>query len=102
MDERGANIDLLFRKGLKDYEVLPPQDVWDKIQPAVSKTRGLIYFRAAAAVAIIASLSYLTWILNRDVTTENFNSYAVLDIAHSQPVRIAESLPVLIAESPAV
>ena len=24
MDDRGANIDLLFRNGLKDLEVLPP------------------------------------------------------------------------------
>lgn len=102
MDERGANIDLLFRNGLKDYEVLPPQDVWNKIQPAVSKKPGLIWFRAAASVAVIASLGFLTWILNRDISSEDFNSYAVLDIPYSQPVRIAENLPVPIAGSPSV
>ena len=26
-----ANIDLAFRNGLKDYEVLPPPDVWNCI-----------------------------------------------------------------------
>jgi hypothetical protein len=31
MDERGANIDILFRNGLKDYEVLPPPEVWNNI-----------------------------------------------------------------------
>jgi len=35
MDEREANIDVVFRNGLKDYEVLPPPEVWDKISPAV-------------------------------------------------------------------
>jgi hypothetical protein len=102
MDDRGANIDLLFRNGLKDYEVLPPADVWNKIQPAVSKRRVLTWFRAAAAVTIIASLSFLTWILNRDVTTEDFNSYAVLDVPDAQPIRIAESLPVLATNTPSV
>ncbi len=101
MNDRGANIDLLFRNGLKDYEVLPPQDVWGKIQPAIRKKPWLIYFRAAAAVAIITSLSFLTWVLNRDNTTEEINSYAVLEISHSQPVRIAESFPAIIERSPA-
>ena len=99
MDERGANIDLLFRNGLKDYEVLPPPDVWNKIQPAVSKRPMLTWFRAAAAVTILASLSFLTWILSRDVTSENFNSYAVLDIPDSRPIRIAESLPVPVTKT---
>ena len=31
MNEKGANIDLLFRNGLKDFEVLPPPGVWDNI-----------------------------------------------------------------------
>ena len=26
MSEKGANIDLVFRNGLKDYEVLPPPE----------------------------------------------------------------------------
>ena len=41
MDERGANIDLVFRNGLKDYEVLPPAEVWENINPAVRKTKDL-------------------------------------------------------------
>ena len=35
MGEKGANIDLLFRNGLKDYEVLPPPGVWDGIHSAL-------------------------------------------------------------------
>ena len=32
MSEKGANIDLLFRNGLKDYEVLPPAGVWEGVK----------------------------------------------------------------------
>ena len=90
MDERGANIDLIFRNGLKDYEVLPPQDVWDKIQPAVKKKSYLFLFRYAAAVLIIMSLGFLVWSLSHEVTTEIPYSYAILDINQAQPIRVAE------------
>jgi len=33
MVERGANIDLVFRNGLRDYEVHPPAELWDNIHP---------------------------------------------------------------------
>jgi len=62
MDDREANIDLLFRKGLKDYEVLPPAEVWDKISPAIRKQqRPYIILRAAAMIAVLATLSFLTY-----------------------------------------
>jgi hypothetical protein len=61
MDEREANIDLLFRKGLKDYEVLPPAGVWDKISPVIRKRqRPYVILRAAAMIAVLATLSFLT------------------------------------------
>jgi len=37
MDDKIANIDLVFRNGLKDYEVHPPPEVWNNIRPAVRK-----------------------------------------------------------------
>ena len=60
MDDRGANIDIVFRNGLKDYEVLPPQDVWDNIHPVIrKKQRPLAVLRVAAMVAVLISLSIL-------------------------------------------
>jgi hypothetical protein len=62
MDEREANIDLLFRNGLKDYEVLPPKDVWENIVPVIRrKQRPYIMLRAAAAAAVLVSLSFLAY-----------------------------------------
>jgi len=67
MDEREANIDLLFRKGLKDYEVLPPAGVWDKISPVIRKRqRPYVILRAAAMIAVIATLSFLTTTWNSE------------------------------------
>jgi hypothetical protein len=62
MDEREANIDLLFRNGLKDYEVLPPAEVWDNISPAIrKKQQPYLIFRAAAMVAVLISLGFLAY-----------------------------------------
>ncbi len=48
MADSRANIDLVFRNGLMDYEVLPPSEVWDNIQAAVNvpakKTSSLVFF----------------------------------------------------------
>jgi len=35
MVDRGANIDIVFRNGLKDFEVMPPPEVWENIQPSL-------------------------------------------------------------------
>lgn len=68
MDDRGANIDIVFRNGLKDYEVLPPQDVWDNIQPVVrKKQRPLALLRAAAMFAVLVSLSFLAYRFSREI-----------------------------------
>jgi len=68
MDDRGANIDIVFRNGLKDYEVLPPQDVWDSIQPVVrKKQRPLALLRAAAMFAVLVSLSFLAYRFSREI-----------------------------------
>jgi hypothetical protein len=62
MDERRANIDLAFRNGLKDYEVLPPPDVWNSIDNRIKRSvRPAYYLRAAAFFAIAISLSVLAY-----------------------------------------
>ena len=92
MDEREANIDLVFRNGLKDYEVLPPPEAWDNIRPVIVNKRGISYLpllKAAASVAVIASLGFLAYrwgmeasrnqlpdivALNNDIVTPFVNS----------------------------
>lgn len=62
MVDRGVNIDLVFRNGLKDFEVLPPPEVWESIHPVIKKkVNYLPVFKAAAAVTLIASLSFLAY-----------------------------------------
>lgn len=62
MDERLANIDLAFRNGLKDYEVLPPPDVWNSIDSRIKRTSGRAYIlRAAAFLAIALTLSVIAY-----------------------------------------
>jgi hypothetical protein len=64
MDEREANIDLVFRNGLKDYEVLPPCGVWNRIAPVIRKRqKPYIIIRAAATLAVLLTLGFLasTW-----------------------------------------
>jgi hypothetical protein len=62
MDERRANIDLAFRNGLKDYEVLPPADVWNCIDGRLTvRTKPHYFIRAAAFLAIAMTLSILAY-----------------------------------------
>jgi len=69
MSEKGANIDLLFRNGLKDYEVLPPPGVWDGIHPAIKiKSRQVLFLRVAAVAAVLLTVSFLTYRWSRSIT----------------------------------
>ncbi len=69
MDERGANIDVVFRNGLRNFEVLPPQGVWDDIKPFIKrKQRHYILISTAALIAIVFSLSLLAYRWNRQVS----------------------------------
>lgn len=62
MNERRANIDLAFRNGLKDYEVLPPPDIWNCINSRIVRKQRPIYFvRAAAFLAIAMTMSVLAY-----------------------------------------
>ena len=80
MDERKANIDLVFRNGLKDFEVLPPPEVWNNIRPVVrKKQRPLIILRTAAAVAVILSLSFLAYQFSRQISGSIENNTLTLN-----------------------
>lgn len=74
MADRNANIDLLFRNGLKDYEVLPPAGVWSHIFTAIRrKQKPIIILRAAALIAVLLSLSILGYKWSREVVIQMQN-----------------------------
>lgn len=86
MSEKGANIDLLFRNGLKDYEVLPPPGVWDGIHPAIKiKSRQVIFLRVAAVAAVLLTVSFFTYKWSRSIT-DNPVSQLSFNVPASEPV----------------
>jgi hypothetical protein len=87
MDERGANIDIVFRNGLKDYEVLPPPEVWDNIHPVLKRKQiPFLVLRAAASVTVLLSISYLAYRWSREVTTGLDDSVMALNIQATDAV----------------
>jgi hypothetical protein len=58
MFNREPDIDVLFRNGLKNFEVLPPSDIWDEM-PSVNVTHGRqrIFYAAVAGLALLFSVS---------------------------------------------
>jgi hypothetical protein len=86
MSEKGANIDLLFRNGLKDYEVLPPPGVWDRIKSSGKvKSRPFILYRIAAVVAILLAVGTLTYRLSSQMTI-NPNDSIAFNLEAASPV----------------
>lgn len=79
MADKKANIDLVFRNGLKDYEMLPPPELWENIHSSITIGKKRSYmplFKVAAAVAIVAALSFLAYrwgeSLSNELVTEMF------------------------------
>ena len=69
MANERANIDLLFRNGLKDYEVLPPVEVWNNVLPIIRhKQRPILLLRSAALLAVLLSLSFLAYQWSRELS----------------------------------
>lgn len=86
MVKRGANIDMVFRNGLKDYEVLPPPEVLDNILPVIkTKPRSYIFLKSAAMIAVVISLGFLTYQLTRDVSNGFDNPEMAFNIEASSP-----------------
>ncbi len=70
MVNKDANIDLLFRNGLKDLEVLPPVEAWESILPVIrKKQRFIIFLRSAALVAVLLSVTFLAYRWSRELTS---------------------------------
>jgi opacity protein-like surface antigen len=80
MINKGANIDLLFRNGLKDYEVLPPVEAWNNILPVIrKKQRPVIFLRSAALIAVLLSLGFLSYRWSQQISTPLRNPLLALD-----------------------
>jgi len=97
MFEREPNIDIVFRNGLKNLEVLPPADVWDSIPPMPMKQSRLrIISGIAAGVAAMVSLTLLvSWFVRNNSTPVLLSEVTVpgsdlrdvsIDIAKAAPV----------------
>jgi hypothetical protein len=112
MFEREPNIDIVFRNGLKNLEVLPPADVWDNIPPMPVRTSRLrIISGIAAGVAALVSLTLLaTWYVRSTSTPVLFSEVTVpgeglqgsqLDIMEATPVSRTEDARVVRFVTPA-
>ncbi|HPJ59825.1 MAG TPA: outer membrane beta-barrel protein [Bacteroidales bacterium] len=100
MDKEEANIDLLFRNGLKDYEVLPPADVWNNIVPVIRKrSRSFIILRAAATIAVLVTLGLLAYTWNEQASQQILTSswedlVPELQVAYTpEPLFLADAGP---------
>lgn len=57
MFDKEPNIDIVFRNGLKDFEALPPSDVWDAMPPIIPLHSWKRYiYPVAATLAILMTL----------------------------------------------
>lgn len=74
------NIDLLFRNGLKDYEVLPPQDLWQNVSntiPPRKRKTHIGFLRAAAILLLFAGTGALAYLADRFISTKIGNLPAI-------------------------
>lgn len=93
MSENRANIDLLFRNGLKDFEVLPPPGVWDSIAASnKAKKRPLFILRIAAVAVILMAVGFLTYRLGRETGTVP-DQVLAFNVGKSSPVISKETFP---------
>lgn len=90
MDRSQANIDLVFRNGLKDYEVLPPEGVWKNIRPALHRRRVSFLMRSAALIASFISIGIIAFVLGRRSAGFNESSFVSFNINHPEPYFLHE------------
>jgi hypothetical protein len=88
MNEKGANIDLLFRNGLKDFEVLPPPGVWDGVHSSIIKVKSkqFISLRIAAVITVLLALGFLTYRWSREAALTTSGSEMAINVPASFPV----------------
>jgi hypothetical protein len=93
MVDRGANIDIVFRNGLKDLEVLPPPGLWDNIHPVIRKKNTIIRILSVAAMsAVVVSLSFLTYLLSNNMSKSAENDMAVLQMQAAYPLHMPDKI----------
>jgi len=64
-----SNIDLIFRNGLRDMEILPPAEVWNNIRPVVrKKQRSYLLVRIAAVILLLVSVGFILGLLTKEIT----------------------------------
>jgi hypothetical protein len=82
MFDREPNIDIVFRNGLKDFEVLPPSDIWEGIPPvAVAHSKKRIMYAAVAAVALLMTLSLAVLALLKNPVNRTDNIASLSDVS---------------------
>ena len=90
MADSRANIDLIFRNGLKDYEVYPPLEVWTNIQPAIGKKKKHISFlRYAASIAFLVSTGVFAYWWGYETSRERFFADVIINNESVTPLDIA-------------
>jgi len=101
MVSKQADIDLLFRNGLKDFEVLPPVEIWDNIRPAIRKRpQPVIMLRSAALIAVLFSLSFLAYRISRQSSSPVQDPFLAFDQESVRPQPVPAD-PVLVKLMPA-
>jgi len=90
MFSREPNIDVVFRNGLKDMEVLPPSDVWDNIPPLpLKRSPYRAITRIAAGVAAMVSLALMaTWYVRSNNQVDDRLPILAIANGRQQAVRV--------------
>jgi hypothetical protein len=107
MVEHYSNIDLVFRNGLKEFEILPPEDVWEGVVPSVKRTKSSpVWLQAAAIATIILTSGILAYsiahtlsgtfsgpaiTLNQDSRPEGRYTPYIRNVKPAIPVTVATS-----------
>ena len=106
MVKRDSHIDVLFRDGLNSLEVLPPESLWEDIEPVLRKRKNKgLFFKMAAGIALLTSLGTMAYFYNATVlnptqepalatVTNNITTLfdpSYLQIAVNKPVTVQEA-----------
>jgi hypothetical protein len=84
MDKSRTNIDLVFRNGLKDLEVLPPPGVWEGISPVIAKKASpFIWLRVAAIGLLLLTSGFFIYQYTRNTTNVYENKILAFNVANS-------------------
>jgi hypothetical protein len=98
MFEKEPNIDIVFRNGLKNMEVLPPADVWEKIPPMPVRIHGYRFaMRIAAGITVLVALTLLASSYFRT----NKGSAGIAELAMATEGLLPESVPRALVYTPA-